>query len=66
MNHLGMDAAAVPAVWREAELDETPLLEDILTGGLYGVDYPLIWNGNSHSRAITWARQAVKTIKETE
>ena len=35
-------------------------------GGLYGVDYPLIWNGNSHSRAITWARQAVKTIKETE
>ena len=37
VNHLGMDAAAVPAVWREAELDETPLLEDILTGGLYGV-----------------------------
>ena len=35
-------------------------------GGLYGVDYPLIWNGNSHSRAITWARQAVKTIKESE
>ncbi len=35
-------------------------------GGLYGVDYPLLWNGNSHSRALTWARQAVKTIKETE
>ena len=35
-------------------------------GGLYGVDYPLLWNGNSHSRAITWARRAVQTIKETE
>ena len=33
-------------------------------GGLYGVDYPLIWNGNSHSRAITWARQAIKAISE--
>ena len=35
-------------------------------GGLYGVDYPLLWNGNSHSRAITWARQAVQTIHDTE
>ena len=35
-------------------------------GGLYGVDYPLLWNGNSHSRAITWARQAVKSIAENE
>ena len=35
-------------------------------GGLYGVDYPLLWNGNSHSRAITWARRAVHTIKDTE
>lgn len=35
-------------------------------GGLYGVDYPLLWNGNSHSRAITWARQAVKTIAEED
>ncbi len=35
-------------------------------GGLYGVDYPLLWNGNSHSRAITWARRAIQTIAETE
>lgn len=33
-----------------------------VAGGLYGVDYPLIWNGNSHSRALTWARQAVAHI----
>ena len=31
-------------------------------GGLYGVDYPLLWNGNSHSRALTWARAAVADI----
>jgi len=35
-------------------------------GGLYGVDYPLLWNGNSHSRAITWARLAVQNIKDAE
>ena len=35
-------------------------------GGLYGVDYPLLWNGNSHSRALTWARQAVQNIKDTQ
>lgn len=34
-----------------------------VAGGLYGVDYPLIWNGNSHSRALTWARQAVAHIR---
>ena len=34
-----------------------------VAGGLYGVDYPLLWNGNSHSRAITWARQAVQAIR---
>ena len=33
-----------------------------VAGGLYGVDYPLLWNGNSHSRAITWARAAVADI----
>ncbi|MBQ8026228.1 MAG: FAD-binding protein [Oscillospiraceae bacterium] len=37
-----------------------------VAGGLYGVDYPLLWNGNSHSRAITWARQAVQDIKNTQ
>ena len=35
-----------------------------VAGGLYGVDYPLLWNGNSHSRALTWARQAIQTIKD--
>ena len=33
-----------------------------VAGGLYGVDYPLLWNGNSHSRALTWARAAVADI----
>ena len=33
-------------------------------GGLYGVDYPLLWNGNSHSRALTWARQAIQDIAD--
>jgi len=35
-------------------------------GGLYGVDYPLLWNGNSHSRAITWARLAIQAIHDNE
>ncbi|MBO6011124.1 MAG: FAD-binding protein, partial [Oscillospiraceae bacterium] len=33
-----------------------------VAGGLYGVDYPLLLNGNSHGRAVTWARQAADTI----
>ena len=33
-----------------------------VAGGLYGVDYPLLWNGNSHSRCLTWARAAVADI----
>ena len=37
-----------------------------VAGGLYGVDYPLLWNGNSHSRCLTWARQAVADIAEKE
>ena len=37
-----------------------------VAGGLYGVDYPLLWNGNSHSRAITWARAAIQAIAEKE
>ena len=36
-----------------------------VSGGLYGVDYPLLLNGNSHARAITWAREAADSI-ETE
>ena len=35
-----------------------------VAGGLYGVDYPLLWNGNSHSRCLTWARAAVADIAE--
>ena len=35
-----------------------------VSGGLYGVDYPLLLNGNSHGRALTWAREAVDTILE--
>ena len=37
-----------------------------VAGGLYGVDYPLLWNGNSHSRCLVWAREAVKSIKTNE
>ncbi|NLN06960.1 MAG: FAD-binding protein [Firmicutes bacterium] len=33
-----------------------------VSGGLYGVDYPLLLNGNSHGRALTWALQATDTI----
>jgi len=33
-----------------------------VSGGLYGVDYPLLLNGNSHGRALTWALEAVDTI----
>jgi len=45
--YLGMDPAAVPEVWREMAVDETPLLEDILTGGLYGVaDENRLHSGN--------------------
>jgi len=33
-----------------------------VAGGLYGVDYPLLLNGTSHSRALVWARQAAAHI----
>lgn len=35
-----------------------------VSGGLYGVDYPLLLNGNSHGRAITWGREAADTLNE--
>ena len=38
----------------------------MIAGGLYGVDYPLLFNGNSHGRCLTWARQAAETIKNGE
>lgn len=31
-------------------------------GGLYGVDYPLLLNGNSHGRALVWAKTAAEDI----
>ena len=37
-----------------------------VSGGLYGVDYPLLLNGNSHGRAITWGREAADTIERGE
>ncbi|MDR0838065.1 MAG: FAD-binding protein [Oscillospiraceae bacterium] len=37
-----------------------------VAGGLYGVDYPLLLNGNSHGRAITWARSAAETLVADE
>lgn len=38
----------------------------MIAGGLYGVDYPLLFNGNSHGRCLTWARQAAETIANGE
>ena len=38
----------------------------MIAGGLYGVDYPLLFNGNSHGRCLTWARQAADTIASGE
>ncbi|MDR1822018.1 MAG: FAD-binding protein [Oscillospiraceae bacterium] len=37
-----------------------------VAGGLYGVDYPLLLNGNSHGRALVWARQAAADILAQE
>jgi len=37
-----------------------------VSGGLYGVDYPLLLNGNSHGRAITWGREAADTLNNGE
>jgi succinate dehydrogenase/fumarate reductase flavoprotein subunit len=36
------------------------------SGGLYGVDYPLLLNGNSIGRALTWAREAADTLKDNK
>ena len=42
-----MDPVAVPEIWREMDIDETLLLEDILTGGLYGIaDENRLHSGN--------------------
>jgi fumarate reductase flavoprotein subunit len=34
-----------------------------VAGGLHGVDSPLLLNGNSHSRALVWAREAAAAIR---
>lgn len=34
-----------------------------VAGGLHGIDYPLLLNGNSHSRALIWAREAADAIE---
>jgi succinate dehydrogenase/fumarate reductase flavoprotein subunit len=34
----------------------------MIAGGLYGVDYPLLFNGNSHGRCLTWGRVAAETL----
>ena len=49
--HLTLDAdrACLPPVWREADVDETLMLRDLLSGGLYG-DSDL---SRKHSSAIT-------------
>ncbi len=37
-----------------------------VSGGFYGVDYPLLLSGNSHGRALTWARSAAETLRNNE
>jgi succinate dehydrogenase/fumarate reductase flavoprotein subunit len=34
----------------------------MIAGGLYSVDYPLLFNGNSHGRCLTWGRVAAETL----
>ena len=38
----------------------------MISGGLYGVDYPLLFNGNSHGRCLTWGLILAETLKEGE
>lgn len=33
-------------------------------GGLYGSDYPVILNGNSHARCVLWGMQAADSLSE--
>jgi succinate dehydrogenase/fumarate reductase flavoprotein subunit len=37
-----------------------------VAGGICSQDYPLLLNGNSHGRAITWARTVANTLKENK
>ena len=38
----------------------------MIAGGLYGVDYPLLFNGNSHGRCLTWGLILAETLKNEE
>ncbi|MDR0490250.1 MAG: FAD-binding protein [Oscillospiraceae bacterium] len=42
---LGKDRKPVPGLYATG----------MIAGGLYGVDYPLLFSGNSHGRCLTWA-----------
>ena len=57
-----MEKAYAQLASRGLALSVEAYIDGALAGGLYGVDYPLLWNGNSHSRCLTWARQAVADI----
>ncbi|NLL38676.1 MAG: FAD-binding protein [Clostridiales bacterium] len=50
----------------DRELNPIPGLYAVgnVAGGLHGVDYPLLLNGNSHTRALVWAREAAAAIAE--
>jgi len=38
----------------------------MIAGGLYGVDYPLLFNGNSHGRCLTWGLVLAETLAAGE
>ena len=38
----------------------------MVAGGLYGVDYPLLFNGNSHGRCLTWGMVLGETLAAGE
>ena len=38
----------------------------MISGGMYGVDYPLLFNGNSHGRCLTWGLVIAETLAAGE
>ena len=38
----------------------------MIAGGMYGVDYPLLFSGNSHGRCITWALVVAESLAARE
>jgi len=53
---LDKDRAPVPGLYATG----------MIAGGLYGVDYPLLFNGNSHGRCLTWGLVLGDTIAAGE